>query len=97
MGGQHAGQRNAAVVEHVGVEDDLVRAGVLDPRDVLDGELHAGQLALPAALDVLDGVQDQVVELLGPAARQRHLGRDQAAAQATAVPVAAGGDRKSGV
>jgi hypothetical protein len=90
VGGQDAGQRDAAVVEDVGVQDDLVRAGVLDPRDVLDGEFDAGQFALPAALDVLHRVEDEIVELLGPAARQGHLGRDEASAQAAAVSVAAG-------
>ena len=95
--GQHPGQRHAAVVEHVGVEDDLVGAGVVDPRHVLDGELDAGQLPLPAALEVLDRVEDQVVELLGPAAGQRDLGRHQAAAQAAAVAVAAGAAPGGGV
>jgi hypothetical protein len=91
--GQDPGQRDTAVVEHVGVEDDLVGTRVLDPGHVLDGELHAGQLALPAALDVLHGVEDQVVELLGAAARQRQLGGDQPSAQTAPVAVAAGGAR----
>ena len=97
MRGEHAGQRHAAVVEHVGVVHDLVGAGVLHPRHVLDRELDAGQLALPAALDVLDGVEHQVVELLGAAAGQRHLGGHEATAQATAVPVAARGSRGGGM
>src|SRR3954447_24889724 len=88
--GQDAGQRHAAVVEDVGVQDDLVGVGVLDPRHVLDGEFDAGELPLPPALEVLDRVEDEVVELLGPTARQRHLGRHEATTQAAAVPVAAG-------
>ena len=62
---QYARQRNAAVVEDVGVEHHLVGAGVVHPGDVLDGELHPGELALPAALESLHGVEDEVVELLG--------------------------------
>ena len=47
-----------------------------DRRHVLDGELDAGQLGRPAALELLDRVEHEVVELLGPAAwrgeRARH-------------------------
>jgi hypothetical protein len=86
---QHARQRDAPVVEDVGVEHDLIGAGVLHPGDVLDGELHSGQLPLPPAFDVLDRVEHEVVELLGAAPSQRHLGGHETTAQATAVPVAA--------
>ena len=94
--GQHPGQRHAAVVEDVGVQDDVVGAGVLDPRHVLDGELDPGQLPLPAALELLDRVEHEVVELLGAAAGQRHLGGHQATAQAATVSVAAGSAGRRG-
>ena len=95
-GREHPGQRDAAVVEHVGVQHDLVGTGVVDPRHVLDGELDAGELALPAPLDVLHRVEHEVVELLRAGAGERHLGRDEASSQATAVSVAAGGPGTAG-
>lgn len=59
----------------------------LGRRDFLDGEFHSGQLGLPARLKLGDRLEHQVIEALRPAPVERHVLRDQQAAQPTAVPV----------
>src|SRR5262249_4934218 len=89
---QQPGQRHLAVLEHVGVVDVEVWG------DLLDGELHPGQLLGEPVLQRLDGVQHQVVEDLRLGPGQRHVGRDQpaAAGPARADPATAAGRVRRG-
>src|SRR5207248_9297681 len=64
---QQPGQRHLAVFEHVGVVHVEVRG------DLLDGELHAGQLLGVPAFQRLDRVEYQVVEQLRLGPRRRYV------------------------
>lgn len=75
--GLGAGQRYGVAV--AGTRDEL--------RDLLDRELDAGQLGLPAGLELRDRLEYMIIKLLGPAAVQRNAGRNQQPAQAAPVPV----------
>ena len=63
-------------------------AGRIRRRDLLDRELHPGQLGLPARLQPGDRLQDELVEPLRPAPVQGHPGWGQHAAQPAPMPVA---------
>ena len=63
-------------------------AGRIRRRDLLDRELHPGQLSLPARLQPGDRLQDELVEPLRPAPVQGDPGRGQHAAQPAPMPVA---------
>src|SRR5208282_327581 len=56
-------------------------------RDLLDRELNAGQLRLPARLELRDGLEHQVIEALRAAAVERQVLRGERAAQAPAARV----------
>ncbi|WP_322756640.1 hypothetical protein, partial [Frankia sp. Cas3] len=58
-------------------------------RDVLDRELDVGQFGGPAVLEVLDGVQDEVVEPFAAAAIGGDLRREEDTTQAAPAPVTA--------
>jgi potassium/hydrogen antiporter len=64
-----------------------VLIGGFTVRHLLDREFHVGQLGLPARLEPCHRLEDQVVELLGPAPVQRNSRRYQPAAQPAPVPV----------
>ena len=85
-GAQQPAQRHAAVDDHLGVELD--RPATDERRHVLDRELDSGQLGGPAALELFDRVEDQLVELLaaGPVARDDPRG--QLAAQPAPATIA---------
>jgi hypothetical protein len=56
---------------------------------LFDGELDLGQLVPPASLEVLDGVEHQVVEALGATAVTGDRGQGERATWATATTVTA--------
>ena len=62
-------------------------AGRVGRRDLLDRELHPGQLGLPAGLQPGHRLQDQLVETLRSASVQGYPGRGQHAAQPASMPV----------
>jgi hypothetical protein len=64
------GATGRVVHQHVVVERRV--AAERDDRHVLDGELHALELARPPRLELLDRVEDEVVEALARGLRRRH-------------------------
>jgi len=64
-----------------------VVVGQIGGRDLLDGELDAGQLGLPPRLQLRNGLEHQVVKALRAAAVERDLRRGERAAQTPAVGV----------
>src|SRR4051812_1558209 len=65
----------------------LRRRPLGERRHVLDRELDIGELPAPSVVQVLDGIEDEVVEHLGPGSRERYAGGHEWTAQPAAVPV----------
>ena len=88
-----AGRRRAGIEPGQRHRVGLI-VGQVSGRDLLDRELNAGQLRLPARFELTDSLEHQVVEALRAAAIQRHILRRERAAQAPAVGVAAPDPRR---
>ena len=81
-----APERDRPVSDHLRIELD-VSLGRRGRGHVLDGELHRRELVRPGALELLDGVEYELVELVARAAGDGNAdGRDRTA-QPTTMPV----------
>ncbi len=81
------GKGDIPVLKDVTAMDEFVRAGRCEVRHVLDGELHTIELALPSQFQILDGVQNQIIELSGAGAGQRYGLWHEPATQPTAAAI----------
>ncbi len=66
-----------------------VAVPVVEHGDVLDRELDRGELLAPPPVQAFDGLDDKLVEAVGPAARQGRIGRSERPSRPAAVPIPA--------